>query len=374
MPDRAKKTSTIKDVALLAGCGIASTSRVLNQSGPVSAEMRAKVLAAARELGFEFSDVGRSLRSQSTRIFGCVVPSISNPVYSVAVQGIQDVVIGSGRQLLLSCTNYDPDRELAAVRALIAKRVEALILTVNDPKASAALDLIRSRDIPHCLLFNHDPGSPNACGVDNRAAAYALAQAFAAAGHRHLIYVALRLSSSDRAKQRRDGFETACRDLGLDRPAILEVDDHLGNLEADLTAFLQAHPRTTGIFASNDQLAIATIATLRKLGLRVPADLSIAGFDGIEFGQMLEPTLATVVTDPYAMGRAAAGGVLSANPSAPAPINAGSAGFFVRPGGSLGPARQETSQEKSLVETLQRPHQLIPPRKKQETASEERLL
>lgn len=368
MTDRVKRNSTIKDVALLAGCGIASASRVLNQSGSVSPQLRVRVLAAAQQLGFDFSDVGRSLRSQSTGAIGCVVPSISNPVYSVAVQGIQDVVVGSGRQLLLSCSNYDPEREFSAVRTLIAKRVEALILTVNDPKTSAALDLIRSRAVPHCLLFNHDPGSPNACGVDNRAAAYEVAQAFAAAGHRHLVYVALRLSSSDRAQQRLEGLETACRDLGLDKPGILEVDERLDKLKEDLAAFLHVHSKTTGIFASNDQLAIAIIATLRKRGLKAPADFSIVGFDGIEFGRMLEPTLATVVTDPYAMGRASADMVLSEGSPVQAPLNTGVAGFSFRSGGSLGPVAAGTP----LVEKLHLPHQLIPPRNKLESVSEER--
>ncbi|QDC02342.1 LacI family DNA-binding transcriptional regulator [Mesorhizobium sp. 8] len=368
MVDRANRNSTIKDVAMLAGCGIASASRVLNRSGYVSPQLREKVLAAAQQLGFDFSDIGRSFRNQATKTIGCVVPSISNPVYSVAVQGIQDVVVGKGRHLLLSCSNYDPEREFLAVRNLIAKRVEALVLTVNDPKASAALDLVRSRQVPHCLLFNHDPGSPNACGVDNRAAAYEVVRAFANAGHRHFVYVALRLSSSDRASQRLEGLEAACNDLGLDMPAVLEIEDRPNRLKEDLETFLRANPEATGIFASNDQLAIAIIAALRELGLKVPADLSIVGFDGIEFGQMLEPTLATVVTDPYAMGRAAADMVLSMGHLADAHLDSRVAGFSFRSGGSLGPA----ATGKPLVEKLPLPHQHISPRKNVKLTSEER--
>ena len=350
MADGVKKNPTIKDVALLAGCGKSSASRALTQTGFASPKLRARVLAAAEELGFDFSDVGRSLQSQSTGTVGCVVPSISNPVFSAAVQGIQDVVGNSGRQLLLSCSHYDPERELSAVRTLIAKRVDALVLTLIDPKASSAvLDLIRSRQIPHCLLFNHDPDFPSASAIDNRAAADEVAHAFARAGHHHIAYVGLRTST---ARQRREGLERTCRDLGLDTPAVLEVDEHSGRLQDDLVDLLHSHSKVTGIFASNDELAIEITAALRKLGLRVPDDLSIVGFDGIAFGQMLEPTLATVVADHYAMARAAAGMALLARLPAQPTFAARVAAFAFRSGGSLGPARKETS----LVEKLQLPH------------------
>lgn len=347
MADGAKKNSTIKDVALLAGCSVATASRALNQSVPVSPQLRTRVLKAAEELGFHFSDVGRSLQSQSTGTVGCVVPSISNPVFSLAVQGIQDVVGDSGRQLLLSCSNYDPEREFSAVRTLIAKRVEALVLTVIDPEAaSATLELIRSRDIPYCLLYNHDPAFPNACAIDNRTAADEVARAFAKAGHRYIAYVGLRTSTS---RQRREGLERTCRELDLETPPALEVDEHSNRLPEDLVAFLRSHPKITGIFASNDQLAIAINATLRRLGLKVPDDLSVIGFDGIEFGQMLEPTLATVVADHYAMACAAADMALSARLPKQSSFAAKVAAFAFRPGGSLGPARKQ----KSLVGKLQ---------------------
>lgn len=363
LTDNVKKNPTIKDVALLAGCGIASASRALNESGFASPQLRERVLAAAEELGFDFSDIGRSLQSQSTRTVGCVVPSVSNPIFSLAVQGIQDVVGKGGRQLLLSCSNYDPERELAAVRTLIAKRVDALVLNVVDPKASPTLDLIRSRHIPYSLLFNHDPDFPNACAIDNQAAAGAVAQAFANAGHRRVAYVALRTCT---ARQRLEGFERACRSLGLDAPAFLELDENSSRLQEELVGFLHSHPNVTGIFASTDQLAIAVNATLRKLGVKIPDDLSIIGIDGIEFGQMLEPTLATVVTDPYAMAQAAAEMALSAELPAQSPLAGRVAGFAFRSGGSLGPA----AISRSLVEKLPPSHQIISPRKEPESASE----
>jgi DNA-binding LacI/PurR family transcriptional regulator len=93
---------TIKDVARLAGCGIATVSRVLNETGSASADTRERVLKAAEALQFQFSDIGRSLQSNTTKTIGCVVPSLANPVFADAVQGLQDVLQQAGYQLLLS--------------------------------------------------------------------------------------------------------------------------------------------------------------------------------------------------------------------------------------------------------------------------------
>lgn len=329
--------ATIKDVAHLAGCGIASVSRVVNNKGQVSPQLRAKVLKAAAELGFEISDLGRSLRSRKTQTIGCVVPSISNPVYSAAVQGIQDVAVENGQQLLLSCSNYDPEQELKAVRNLISKRVDAMVLTVSDAQNSAALDLLRSRGLPYRLLFNSGPDLSLDCGVDNYEAARHVGQAFSKMGHHHLGYVALRLNRSDRSAQRLSGLKAACEALKLADPAILEVDENSVFLTTQLQTFLNNHPEITGIFASNDQLAIAIIATLRQLGKRVPQDISIIGFDGIDFGLMMEPTLATIVTYPYEMGRNVAGLVQAEQNNTAQSFSPIEVGFEYRPGGSLGP-------------------------------------
>ena len=111
---------------------MATVSRVLNNTGPASADMRERVLAAVEELDFQFSEVGRSLQSSTTRTIGCVVPSIKNPVYADAVQGAQEVFLNAGYQMLLICTNYNAKMETHAIRTLIAKQVDGILLTVGE--------------------------------------------------------------------------------------------------------------------------------------------------------------------------------------------------------------------------------------------------
>ncbi len=335
---------TIKDVAERAGCGIATVSRVLNGTGSASAATRERVLAAAQALRFEFSALGRSLQSNSTRTIGCVVPSLVNPVFADAVQGAQEAAHAAGYQLLLACSNYDEDLELEAVRTLIATRVDALVLTVSNAAGSASLDLVRARQVPCCLMFNSPTPDVPSWAVDNRAAAGEVAHAFARAGHRHTGFLALRFRGSDRSRERYEGFAQGCRENGMAPPALLEISETEGKLLTLLDTLLARHARLTGLFASNDFLALAAMKAARGLGRRVPEDLSIAGFDGIATGLIVEPNLATVVTDPHAMGEGATRTVLAGLagkplPHAPAPALS----YEFRSGGSLGTPRTAKS-------------------------------
>lgn len=309
-----KNKVTIKDVALLAGCGVATVSRVLNGSGASSEKTREKVFAAAKDLGFVFSDIGRSLQSSTTRTIGCIVPSLANPVFAEAVQGIQEEVQKQGYQLLLACSKYDAREEEDTARLLLAKQVDGIILTVNDVAHSAALTMIEQREIPACLMFNRPrPGFP-ASGIDNFAAAHRVAEALHEAGHHHTGFLALNFKSSDRSRARFDGFQKGCEAFGMAAPVLLEIEEQSGDLSQLLHDLLASHADLTGIFASNDFLALAAIREAKSLGRQVPQDLSIIGFDGIEVGRMVEPSLATIETNARKMGCMAARHVLERLP------------------------------------------------------------
>ncbi len=337
-----RQAVTIKDVAQKAGCGVASVSRVLNGTGPASAALRERVLKAVDELGFEFSEVGRSLQSNTTRTIGCVVPSLANPVFADAVQGAQEAFHVAGYQTLLVCTNYDTESETQAIRTLMAKQVDGFILTVSDANSSEGLKSIQQREIPHCLLFNLAPDNENSWSVDDHSAAWTVASEFNTQGHRHVGILALKFKSSDRARQRYQGFVEGCSQHNMQDPALLEIDDDSENLTEMLRDFLSQNPTLTGLFVSNDFLALATIRSAREIGLNVPDDLSIVGFDGIDVGRMVEPSLATIVTDPKLMGGGAAETVLSIINDMPRPEQPTSdLSFHFRAGGSLAPPAAE---------------------------------
>ena len=333
-----RQRATIKDVAQRAGCGVATVSRVLNNTGPASADIRQRVLDAVEVLDFQFSEVGRSLRSSMTRTIGCVVPSLANPVYADAVQGAQEAFLNAGYQTLLVCTNYSPEIELEAIRTLIAKQVDGFVLTVSDVETSEGLRYIEKRHVPYSLLFNTAPSDQISWSVADHSAAKTVAAAFAENNHTHTGFLALKFKSSDRARQRYQGFVDGCAEQGMAEPALLETDENNQDLTDILRIFLQKNPNISGIFASNDFLALAIIRHARLLGLDVPKDLSIVGFDGIGVGSMVEPSLATIVTDPGLLGAGAGKSVLSRINGVPlTEFHDPELSFSFRSGGSLAP-------------------------------------
>ncbi|MCZ4351207.1 substrate-binding domain-containing protein [Roseovarius aestuarii] len=298
-----KQSITIKDVAREAGCGVATASRVLNASGPASAEMSERVRRAARDLGFSFSAIGRALQSRRSMTVGCLVPSLANPVFAEAMQGVQDCLRGAGYQPLVCASNYDEAVDEDILRTLLASQVDGLIVTMASPSRSVALG---TASVPVSLMF-HDPLPGHITAyVDNVAAAREVARQFIKHGHRRLGFVALRFAESDRSRSRYAGFMAECRAAGVPDPVLIEMDDRSARCPHRVAEVLRAHPGLTGLFASNDFLALAVQNAAGLLGRNVPRDLSVIGFDGIGIGHLLATPLSTIETDAGAMGRQAA--------------------------------------------------------------------
>ncbi len=342
---------TIKDVADLAECGIATVSRVLNNSGPASLDARERVLSAARQLGFQFNEVGRSLKSQRSSTVGVLVPTLSNPVFAEAVQGIQQAACQHGYDVILTSANYDRSTEEKALATLLAKQVDGIILTVSEPDNNNGLAMLDDNDIPHCLIFNQPSKlSCAAVGVDNAEAARQVGQKLFELGHIHAAFVAVRFSKSDRSSDRYKGFRQICAELGMAEPGLVEVDHAPGDLEIALISLFEKSPDTTALFASNDMLALCCIKALRSLGKKVPDDVSVVGFDGIAVAEMVHPKLATVATPCYDMGSKAAQLLIKAlAEDANPPARVISLPFEFRSGESLGLAASKNADGRAVT-------------------------
>ena len=164
--------------------------------------------------------------------------------------------------------------------------------------------------------------------------------------HEETGFLALNFYKSDRARQRYEGFCAGCKEKGMKEPKLLEIGEDFEGLTESLKNFLKKYPTITGIFASNDFLALAIIRSAIKLDLNVPRDLSIIGFDGIEVGLMVEPSLATISTEPKILGAGAGKTVLSLidKTSALSPPSADQT-FNFRAGGSLAYLGAESSDD-----------------------------
>jgi DNA-binding LacI/PurR family transcriptional regulator len=334
-----KTTSNIKDVARRAGVSISTVSRVINESGPSSLKTRDAVLRAIDEVGFRPSSIGRSLKTAKSRIIGVLVPSLKNPIFADAVEGIERAAEAAGYNTLLTSSNYLMEKELQAIEVLLSYHVEGLIVTVAQEAKSPALERLAGTKVPFVLLFNpvHDTG-PSTVTVDNRAAAEALVGRLIALGHQRIGMVAGRFEASDRSGLRRAGYEAALKGAGLSPGPVIEVGFNSFDLSRVCARLCEGPEAPTALFCSTDMLAIATIRGLASLGLSVPRDMSVAGFDGISIGEWLTPSLATVVQPAEEMGAAALRHLLQ-RVNGEAPAMQLSLPTHVRPGESWGPPR-----------------------------------
>lgn len=334
---------TIRTVAEHAGCSIATVSRVINQSAPTSADVKARVRAAIDELGFRPSEIGRALKTLRMRTLGIVIPSLTNPVFAASVAGMESAARARRHTLLLTATDYEAGREAELVGTLVAQNVAGLILTVADADDNPALDLLDAETIPYVLIHNEPVRTQRAAVcVDNAAATFALTGTMVAAGHRRIAYLAGRFSSSDRSRRRYEGYAAAMVAAGLEAEAPVELDylgDAPGHAEALAGLFLRPG-RPTAALCSNDLLALSVAGALRDLGLGVPGDVSLAGFDGIALGRATSPTLATVDTPTRLMGERAVE-MLFAMLEQNAPPGIEHLPFTLRPGGTLAAAPAE---------------------------------
>jgi DNA-binding LacI/PurR family transcriptional regulator len=303
---------TIRDVAAKAGVSIATVSRVLNRSPLATEAMTARVQAAVDATGFRPNRIGSQLKSASSRMIGIMVPALSNPVFADAVHGVEGAAETGGYAVIVASSDYRPDREQACLDALLAYRVAGLILTVADAGRSPTLRTLEREKIPYVLMFNQPArASRAAVTVDNVAAAAEAVRHLIAFGHRRIAMVAGSFESSDRSRLRHRGFESALAEAGLAPGPVVEVGFDEVELTGHLTNLFGRGDAPTALFCSTDLLAIAAIGCLRRIGRRVPDDVSVIGFDGIAIGEVMAPRLTTVAQPSRQMGAEAAQMLLS---------------------------------------------------------------
>ncbi len=294
--------STLQQVAFRAGCSIATASRVLNHNGPVSDEMVRRVRRAAAELGYRASGRAGTFTRRRPAI-GVLIPSITNPVFAASLSSIQHRALHAGHSVLIAQSNYDPAQEADAVASLLQQQPTGLILTVCDPEHSPAL----SSALPPTVLLGNLPTArfTAAVATDNFGAGRDLTDHLLRQGHRRILFIAGHFSASDRARLRYLGHVKAMEAAGHPPFAPLEISFIDGLEQLDLADVISGL-RPTAIIASNDLLALGVMGALRRQGLSIPRDISVAGFDGISLGQLMEVSLTTVDIPDATMGAAAA--------------------------------------------------------------------
>ncbi|HUC63124.1 MAG TPA: LacI family DNA-binding transcriptional regulator [Alphaproteobacteria bacterium] len=310
----ARTRTTLRDVARKVGVHPSTVSRVLNPATrPMVTEAIARrVAAAAESLGYHPNPIAYGLKTNRTLTAGVLIPDLNNPVFPPAIRGIEDVFGAVGYTAILTNTDNDAERARIAVQKMIARRVDGLILATarrRDP----VVDYCLAEDIP-LVLINRAPDSSKAPAVvaDDVLGVRQTVAHLVALGHRRIAHIAGPPSLST-GHGRRQAFVEAMRDHGLKAEPRLVVACQAFNEEEGRRAFreLWSRDRTfTAALTANDLFAIGCYDAAAELGLSVPGDVSVTGFNDIRFVDKLKPPLTTVRMPLYEMGTQAAKALL----------------------------------------------------------------
>ncbi len=301
------------DVAAAAGVSTATVSRAFNEPDKVAPAIREKVLAMAASMGWMPHAAGSALARRRTAIIGAVIPTLDNEIFAAQVGAMQQTLAEQNITLLLSCSQYDGDLAVNHVRAMLARGVEALAIAGESQKP-ALFQAISARHVPYAVTYSYRTDSPHPCvGFDNRQAFFRLTEHVLDLGHHTVGIILQPTTGNDRVLARLEGVRAALaeRGLGLRPQHVAEGEWSIDFGRQSLRAILATTPRPTALICGNDYLAIGALLEARAMGLRVPADLSITGFDDVAISRHMEPPLTTMFIDNRQIGTLAAQYLLS---------------------------------------------------------------
>jgi LacI family transcriptional regulator len=291
-----RQRPTIFDVAVRSGVSKSTVSNVIRGAPNVAGETRDRVLAAVAELGYRPNAVARHLVQQRTSTIGVVVGDLTNPIYSELVKLLERHALAHGYTTMVSNTDGHEEREAARIEALLERRVAGIAMLQFSGDRSVIDELLA--DGVAVVVISCSDERADCVNVDETQGLAIAVRHLAELGHRRLAYVTSPLVEGYTDAARHASFVRECRSLGCEETAtiVLDVEAVLAN-EPDAAgelARLLDGGGPTGFAAANDIAAIALIEAVERLGARVPDDVSVVGFDGIELGGLSRIGLTTV--------------------------------------------------------------------------------
>lgn len=299
--------ATMKDVATLAGVGVKTVSRVINDEPNVTPATAQRVWDAVRELDYQLDLQARSLRRSDghTRTLGLLVGSVDNQFAGVIHRTVEDAAAERGVAVFAASMDDDAHRESQAVRGFLQRRVDGLILTTAVRKP-AYLGQIRDRGVP-VVYVDREPDVPDLDTVSstNRAGAAAGTAHLIAGGHRRIALLGDRLELAT-AHQRRAGYLDALTASGLPVPEDLMVTElaEADDAAVALAALLASDDPPTAVFSAQNLITIGALHALRSAGLS--RTVALVGFDDVPLADLMDPGVTVVAQDPQMIGMIAA--------------------------------------------------------------------
>lgn len=299
--------ATIKDVARAAGVSLGTVSNVLNGKESVKQESRERVRQAIRELGFQYNMTASALRTRATKNVGLVIPTIVNPYYPELARGTEDAVRKAGCTLFLCNSDRELDKERQYVNALLSRGADGLILV----KTGLGEDELRQLSEKISLvLVDYQEKREKGFYIVNVNDTAGIRQGMCLLrqkGHERIAFISGQIDSYS-SECRIEAYKNCLSEWGIQyRPGYVAMGDYSWNSGyVSARKFMALDEPPTAIFASNDIMAIGVIKAAVEMGIRIPEQLSVIGYDDIEMSNLCAPALTTIHQPKYQIGVEAA--------------------------------------------------------------------
>ncbi len=289
-------SASLTDVALQAGVSPTTVSRFFNQPELVRPGTRQRIERAVADLGYLPNAAARALASKRSRMVGVVVPTLDHALFAKALNSLEGRLAAAGYTLVVAASGFDPDRERKQVESLLSHRIDALVL-VGAARDPAVYDLLESQRLPYVTTWVvDDKGDHPGVGIDNRAAGRRIADHLLDLGHRDFGMISAETAQNDRAGERLAGVREALLARGVALAPGRVIQRPLDLLEGGYAFrhLMGQSPAPSAVICGADLFAVGAVFESRRLGLRIPEDVSVTGFDDIDLASLIDPPLTTL--------------------------------------------------------------------------------
>ena len=302
-----KRTVTIKDVAKQAGVSISTVSRVINNSKPVTDEVKQRVLEVIRRTGYIPNPLARSLVTKKSQLIGVIVPEVSDSFVNEMLDGIEEVAKMYDYEILLANTYSDKEQEMKSLNLLRAKQIEGIVM-ISNKIDNDHIEYINSLSIPATYISKTAREYDiNSVDISNKNATYDMTKYLIDKGHKEIAFIMTSKDKTILERERLSGYEKAIieNNLKLDEKLIRYAGIEYEDGYESMMELLDENIVPQAVFVTGDEAAIGAINALNDRGYSVPDDVSVAGFSDVKIARIYRPKLTTVHQPLYDIGAVA---------------------------------------------------------------------
>ena len=302
------KRPSMHDVSALANVSKATVSRCVNAPHIVQPATFKRVVAAMNQIGYKGNPAKADAFPKTTLIVALMIPTIRSSLFAETTYGVEKIARANNHHVLIGNSQYSAENDRAFLELWLKLPLRGLILTGFFDSNRDLVHKFAGRGIPCVITYETLANDGvNYVGVDNFEASYRATEYLMSLGHRDIASILGPFSGIRRTRRRLDGYVAALSGGGLDRrdEYIIETEPTLRDGKEAAARLLSLDEPPTAIFCAGDALAMGAIAQIKDAGLKVPDDISVMGFDDIEFAAFCDPPLTTMKLPSYEMGQLA---------------------------------------------------------------------